>query len=266
MEATASSTTPKKKAFKSAFHGPVSGFFSQKKKAVLGNIKHSGNEKNIFLSKFGSGDSVYFDVESLSGEDEDVSMSEVNGESLLGLAATIPKTKQVNTGAGFGSPLGSSNFHMDNEEVVLPSHLPISLERKWIDPKIIKTSVEVSIKKLFALDINLSAVEGKSAMAKTQLIRKIFSTVNGFGGATTSSKFEEIIQSTFILEKNMKMATSLAREKRIDINTNLKKSGVHSDWAVVIKEISIDTPKKMIITAVTEFGEIKSIKIQLIDM
>ncbi|KAG9284979.1 hypothetical protein G9A89_009789 [Geosiphon pyriformis] len=77
----------------SAFCGLAGGFFSQKKKVVLGNVKHSGNEKNLFLSKFGSNGSVYSDVESLSNEDEDVSMSETNGGSLLGSAAITPKTK-----------------------------------------------------------------------------------------------------------------------------------------------------------------------------
>ncbi|KAG9301356.1 hypothetical protein G9A89_018028 [Geosiphon pyriformis] len=182
FEVTISSTAPKKKTSKGAFHSSTCGFFSQKKKVVLGNVKHSGNEKDIFLGKSGSSGSAYFD-----------SMSEVNGGSFLGLVATTPKAKQVNTGVGFGSSLSSPNFHMDNKEVVLPFHLSISLEKKWIDPKIIKTPVEVLIKKLFALDINLSAVEGKSAMAKTQLIKKIFSIVNGFGGAITLSKFEEII-------------------------------------------------------------------------
>ncbi|KAG9287941.1 hypothetical protein G9A89_017536 [Geosiphon pyriformis] len=229
MEANASSTTLKKKTPKGAFHGPADGSFFQKKKAVFGNIKHSGNKRDIFLSKSGSDNSVYSDVESLSGEDKNVSMFGVN----------------VNTDAGFGSLLGSPDFYMDDEKVVLPSCLPIFLEKKWIDPKIIKTSVEVLIKKSFALDINLSAVEGKSAMAKTQLIRKIFSTVN---------------------EKNIEMATSLAREKETNVNTNLRKSGVCSDWTIVIKEIPIDTLKEMIVAAVAEFGEIKSIKIQLIGM
>ncbi|KAG9307275.1 hypothetical protein G9A89_017103 [Geosiphon pyriformis] len=146
MEATASSTTSKKKTPKGTFHGSA---------VVLGNIKHSGNKRDISLSKFESGNSVYSNVESLSGEDENVSMSGANGGSLLGSAATTPKTKQVNTGAGFGSPLGFSNFHIDDDEVVLPFHLPIFLEKKWIDPKIIKTSVEVSVKRSFALDIKL---------------------------------------------------------------------------------------------------------------
>ncbi|KAG9299548.1 hypothetical protein G9A89_020719 [Geosiphon pyriformis] len=62
------------------------------------------------------------------------------------------------------------------------------------------------------------------------------------------------------------MAVLLAREKRIDLNSNLKRQGIKSDQAVVIKKIPIDTPKNMIIIAVSEFGEIKLIKIQLIGM
>ncbi|KAG9307135.1 hypothetical protein G9A89_016963 [Geosiphon pyriformis] len=64
----------------------------------------------------------------------------------------------------------------------------------------------------------------------------------------------------------MNMAASLARKREIVINTNLKKSKVHSDWAIVIKKIPMDTPKEMIVTAVAKFGDIKSIKIQLIGM
>ncbi|KAG9291845.1 hypothetical protein G9A89_012130 [Geosiphon pyriformis] len=57
------------------------------------NVKHSGDEKDIFLSKAGSSGSVYSDVESLSGEDEDVSMSGTDGGFLLGSAATTSKAK-----------------------------------------------------------------------------------------------------------------------------------------------------------------------------
>ncbi|KAG9305682.1 hypothetical protein G9A89_022604 [Geosiphon pyriformis] len=112
----------------------------------------------------------------------------------------------------------------------------------------------------------VNTVESKYATAKTQLIKKTFSSVNGFGRATTFSKFEGIIRSTFTSEKNINKATLLAKEKRIAVNTNLKKQEICSDWAVVIKEIFIDMPKKMIIIVVAEFSEIKSIKIQLIGM
>ncbi|KAG9302832.1 hypothetical protein G9A89_009609 [Geosiphon pyriformis] len=232
----------KKKASKGVFHGPAGDFFSQKKKVVLGNIKHSSDEKNISLNKSESSGSIYSDVESLSGEDEDVSMSRTNGGSLLGSAATTSKTNSL-------------NFHMDDDKVVLPPCLSISLEKKWIDPKIIKTPVEVSIRKLFALDINFSA-----------LIRKIFSTVNGFGEATTPSKFEGIIQSMFTSEKSMKIVALLARKKGIDVNSDLKRQRMRSDWAVIIKKIPMNIPKDMIVTTVFEFEEIVSIKIQLIGM
>ncbi|KAG9298528.1 hypothetical protein G9A89_018887 [Geosiphon pyriformis] len=204
-------------------------------------------------------------MDSLSGDDEDIGMTGVNGQSLLSSDATTFKTKHINTDIVFGSLLGSPDFTIDDKITLLP-HLSISLKKKWIDPKIIKTLMEVSIKKLFTLDINLSAVEGKSATAKTQLIRKIFSKINGFGGATTLSKFEGIIYSTFTSEASIKVATSLAREKGINVNSDLKRQGMKSDRAVVIKKISINTPKDMIITAVSKFGEIKSIKIQLIGM
>ncbi|KAG9302134.1 hypothetical protein G9A89_020568 [Geosiphon pyriformis] len=64
----------------------------------------------------------------------------------------------------------------------------------------------------------------------------------------------------------MKKTTLLTREKGIIINTNLKKYGIHSDRAVIIKKIPINTLKEMIVAAVVEFGQIVLIKIQFIGM
>ncbi|KAG9302026.1 hypothetical protein G9A89_021070 [Geosiphon pyriformis] len=100
----------KKKASKVAFHGPAGGFFFQKKKVILKNVKHSDNERDIFLNKSGPINNVYSDVKSLSGDNNSVSMSNANSRSLLDSAATILKIKQINTGAVFGSPLSSPNF------------------------------------------------------------------------------------------------------------------------------------------------------------
>ncbi|KAG9298367.1 hypothetical protein G9A89_003184 [Geosiphon pyriformis] len=130
----------------------------------------------------------------------------------------------------------------------------------WLDPKIVKSQVEVAVRKFFVLNINLSAVEGKSATAKTQLIRKLFSKINGFGETTTPSKFEGIIRSTFTLSESLEKAASLAKENNIIVNSDLKRQGIRSDWAVIIKEIPMDMPKEMIITAVSEYGQIVSIK------
>ncbi|KAG9286500.1 hypothetical protein G9A89_014666 [Geosiphon pyriformis] len=114
MEAIVSSTISKKKALKGTFHGPAGDFFSQKKKVVFDNIKHSGNKRNISLGRFGFSVSIYSNVESFFRKDENVSMSGID----------------VNTGAVFGSPLGSSNFHINDNKVVFPPHLPIFLDKK----------------------------------------------------------------------------------------------------------------------------------------
>ncbi|KAG9295930.1 hypothetical protein G9A89_006669 [Geosiphon pyriformis] len=91
-----------------------------------------------------------------------------------------------------------------------------------------------------------------------EVIRKLFSEINGFGGATTSLKFEGIIKSMFTLSESMEKAVLLARENNIIVNSDLKRQRIYSDQAVVIKE--------MIIATVSEFGKIKSIKIQLIGL
>ncbi|KAG9302168.1 hypothetical protein G9A89_020602 [Geosiphon pyriformis] len=173
---------------------------------------------------------VFSDVDRLFGNEKSTNINGINVGSLLGSAANTLKAKCVNTGAGFGSLLGSSNFDInDDDEVSLPFSLSISLNKKWVDSKIIKIQVKVSARKSFALDINLLAVKRKLVTAKTQLIRKIFSTINGFERATTSSKFEKIIQLMFTSEKNLIKTTSLAKKKRIIVNSNLKKQGICSD-------------------------------------
>ncbi|KAG9292039.1 hypothetical protein G9A89_017939 [Geosiphon pyriformis] len=267
LETTSSSNMSNKKAPKSAFHGPAGGSFSQKRRVMLGNVKHSSDKKNISLDRSELGVSVFSDVDSVSGDEKSIDMTSINVGSLLDSVANTLKAKHVNTSAIFGSPLGSPNFVMDdNKDVSLLFYLSISLEKKWIDPKIVKTQVEVSVKKSFALDINLSAVERKSAMSKTQFIRKLFSVINSFGGATTPSKFEEIIRSTFTSKASMEKAASLARKNNIIVNSDFKRQGICSDRAVVIKEIPMNMPKDMIVITVTEFGVIKLIRVQLIGL
>ncbi|KAG9297173.1 hypothetical protein G9A89_019454 [Geosiphon pyriformis] len=203
----------KKKASKSAFHGPAGGSFSQKKKVVLKNIKHSGNKKDISLSRSELSDNVFSNVDSLFGDKKGANMTDINVGSFLGSAANTLKVKCVNTGAVFGSPLGFPNFDInDNKEVSLP----------FFNLKIVKTQMEVSVKKLFALDINLSAIEGKLAMTKTQIIRNFFSTIN-----------DHPIYLYF--KKSMKMAALLAKEKEINVNNDFKKQEIHSNWTVSIK-------------------------------
>ncbi|KAG9299017.1 hypothetical protein G9A89_020330 [Geosiphon pyriformis] len=145
--------------------------------------------------------------------------------------------------------IGSINYDMEEkEEVSLPFHKSFSLNKVWIDPKIIKTQMEIAVKKYFTLDINLLAVERKSATVKIQVIRKLFLRINDFGGATTPSKFKGIIRLTFTSSESMDKAALLARENNIIVNSNLKRQEIHSDRAVVIKKIPMDMPKDIIIS------------------
>ncbi|KAG9293148.1 hypothetical protein G9A89_010485 [Geosiphon pyriformis] len=247
-----------KKALVGASSGSVGGLSSQKKKVFLRHMSQSGDRNKAVLAKSHSGGSQYSDMESDSGNSVagGILAGSDNG-SLLGSAVTTPKAKRVKNNLDCGFPLGSLDYNMNEDDGgPLFSSLGIPLEKMWLDPKIVKSQVEVAVRKFFALDINLSAVEGKSATAKTQLIRKLFSKINGFGGATTSSKFEGIIRLTFTSLESLEKATSLAKENNIIVNNQ----------AVVIKEISMDTSKEMIIAAVSEYGQIVSIKVQLIGL
>ncbi|KAG9288606.1 hypothetical protein G9A89_006707 [Geosiphon pyriformis] len=217
-----------KKALKDALYDPVGGTFSQKKKVSVGNIKHSGDEREIFLTKPSVNNGMYSDIDSKLGDDELNSAAiSSGGGSFLNSAATTPKAKRISNNLVSSFPIGTISFEMDENMVHLLLLLNISFDKRWIDSKVVKTQVEMPIKKSFALDINLSAVE-------------------------------RIIQSTFTSEESMNKAASLTRENKIVMNTNFKKSGVCLDWAIVIKKILINTPKKMIVAAqktVVEFAK-----------
>ncbi|KAG9300609.1 hypothetical protein G9A89_005209 [Geosiphon pyriformis] len=217
--------------------GSVGGDLTQKVKKPLSGVKLSSTDKNLKDSGPVSVNRqlTSMDMDEEASDDKTTSDSQIN----------TPNAKRFNTGMAISSLFSSINYDMDDkEEVSLPLYLSFSLEK-----------VEVAVKKSFTLDINLSAV-----------IRKLFSGINGFGGATTLSKFEGIIRSTFTLSESMEKAALLARDNNIIMNSDLKKQGIRSDWAIVIKEIPMDTPKEMIVAAISEFGKIESIKIQLIGL
>ncbi|KAG9302841.1 hypothetical protein G9A89_009618 [Geosiphon pyriformis] len=194
IETTLSSTTFKKKTSKSAFHDSVGGFFFQKKKVVLGNVKHSSDKRDISLSRSGSSNNVYSDVESLSGEDENVSMSDMDGGFLLGSAATTPKAKQVSTGAVFGSPFSSSNFHIDDDKVVLPPCLSI-----FISESSIEMATSLAREKVIDVNKNLKR-QGMRAGKKTCVINRSLETGNKIHCAVVSFKFDNDLEFAFCTE------------------------------------------------------------------
>ncbi|KAG9285999.1 hypothetical protein G9A89_022675 [Geosiphon pyriformis] len=254
-----SGTGAKKRSTRVPTSGSVSSGSSYKFKKLFGGAKLLSSGTTL------KGDGSGQVVEQSNSMDTDREASE--SEGISDFKMNTPQAKHFNNGVIIGFPLGSINYDMEEEEEIsLSLYKSFSLDKAWIDSKIIKIQMEVAVKKSFTLNINLSAVKEKSAMAKTQVIKKLFLGINGFGGTTTPSKFKGIIRSIFTSEASIKKATSLAKDNNIIVNNVLKRQEVHSDQAVVIKKIPMDTPKEIIVTAVSEFGEIKSIKIQLIGL
>ncbi|KAG9285600.1 hypothetical protein G9A89_009240 [Geosiphon pyriformis] len=122
----------------------------------------------------------------------------------------------------------------------------------------LKPFVLVFVHKFFALDIDFVVITEKSSQEKLSFVRKIFSDVNSFGEASTPLKFGGIIQTTFTSEEAMMAATKLAN--------NCMPGNNHTNWAIVLKEISVGTSVEAVQAAVSEFGIIKKIKMQLVGL
>ncbi|KAG9288178.1 hypothetical protein G9A89_020484 [Geosiphon pyriformis] len=120
--------------------------------------------------------------------------------------------------------------------------------------------------KSFALDIEISAVLGKTNVDKLMAVKKIFYQIDGFGRASTLSKYPGIIRSSFISKKSLIKTREMAISKNILVNDDLRKVNSHSDWEGIIKKIPVDLPKLAIEAVFSKFGKIISIKVQLIGL
>ncbi|KAG9300320.1 hypothetical protein G9A89_011393 [Geosiphon pyriformis] len=169
-----------------------------------------------------------------------------------------PKSLKILTKRVLSKPLGKIDFLSNNNDDIL-------LDKSVVLPSSLKNLVNVSVKKSFTLDISLNNVIGKSAQKKLMVIRKLFSKINGFGGASTLLKFAGIIRVTFTSELSLVQVSKKAKEAKILVNTDLKKSSGHSNWAVVLKKIPIETSTEAVHAVLSKFGLIKSFKMQLID-
>ncbi|KAG9288899.1 hypothetical protein G9A89_019521 [Geosiphon pyriformis] len=161
-----------------------------------------------------------------------------------------PKGLHVKTKKVLGKPLGVIDYNtVDAEDNVLDDSLLLS------PPLPVKPSVQVPVHKFFILDIDLVAVAGKSFQKKVNFVRKIFSSVNGFGGAFTSSKFGGIIWASFTFEKVIMAAAQLANNRGVVVNTDLKHSvNNHMNQAIVLKKIPVETSVEAVHAAISEFG------------
>ncbi|KAG9297796.1 hypothetical protein G9A89_000101 [Geosiphon pyriformis] len=77
---------------------------------------------------------------------------------------------------------------------------------------------------------------------------------------------EGIIKAMFTSESGLMKATEKATGANIMVNTNLKRLAGRSDRAVVLKEILVGISAEAVHATLSEFGTIKSIKIQLVGL
>ncbi|KAG9293531.1 hypothetical protein G9A89_005534 [Geosiphon pyriformis] len=143
----------------------------------------------------------------------------------------MPTSSKVKTKKALGKPLGKIDFSKDGSDDGVLSDAPLEL------PLSMKNLVNVSVRKSFALDIGLDKVASKSSQEKLVVVRKLFSGINGFGEASTPSKFSGIIRATFTSKSNR---------------------------AVVVKKIPVGTSAEAVRAALSEFEVIRAIKMQLI--
>ncbi|KAG9301945.1 hypothetical protein G9A89_020989 [Geosiphon pyriformis] len=149
----------------------------------------------------------------------------------------MPKSpKRIVTKHTLGKFFGTINFGMENndDDNILDGLLSLSSSLS------LKHMVQVSVRKSFALDINLGMVADKSSQEKLAYVKKNFSGVNGFGRAFTPSKFGEIIRTSFTSDEAMMAAAKLAND---------------CDVAIVLKEIPVGTSVETVHMAVSKFGQ-----------
>ncbi|KAG9302175.1 hypothetical protein G9A89_020609 [Geosiphon pyriformis] len=146
----------------------------------------------------------------------------------------------------------SPKFNNSNQLSSVKSHI---LEKQSFEPV-----------KLFTLDVELSAVPGKTSSDKLISIKRIFYRIDGFGGAFTPSKFLGIIRSFFTSKLSLNMVKKLAVREKILVNNVIRKPNSHSNQKVIIKKILVDFPKLAVESVFFKFGKIVSIKMQLIGL
>ncbi|KAG9305744.1 hypothetical protein G9A89_005142 [Geosiphon pyriformis] len=207
---------------------------------------HSGRSWGSETGDTTESDSVDMEEECLV---EETSFDYGESDALVGgdLDQTL-KGLQLTTRKALGKPLGKINFLDDNDND------DVFLDVSLVLPPSLKNLVNVSVRKSFALDLDLKAVERNSAQEKLKKIRSLFSGINGFGGASTSSKFSKIIRVTFTSESSLMKATEKATGANIMVNTDLKRSSGRSDQAVVVKKIQVETLAEAVRAALSEFG------------
>ncbi|KAG9300162.1 hypothetical protein G9A89_010572 [Geosiphon pyriformis] len=154
----------------------------------------------------------------------------------------------------------------DDTELVLPAPKFVRSNQLLFTKLHVKTKQSFKPVKLYALDIELSSVFGKTNGDKLVSVKKKFYQIDGFGRALTLSKFSGIIRSLFTSELSLKRARELAIYEKIVANNNVRHVNKISDQVIVVKKILVDLPKSAVKSVFSKFDKVVLIKIKLIGL
>ncbi|KAG9301790.1 hypothetical protein G9A89_003337 [Geosiphon pyriformis] len=107
--------------------------------------------------------------------------------------------------------------------------------------------------KSFALDIETSALPGKTIGNKLIAVKRIFYQIDSFEGASAPSKFFGIIRFFFTSKLSLIKAKEMAISKKILVNISVRKPNSHSDQEVIVKKIPVDLLKLVIESIFSKF-------------
>ncbi|KAG9298226.1 hypothetical protein G9A89_002714 [Geosiphon pyriformis] len=260
-----------KKLVKDVTTSSVSGSLKQKSKILLGKVKHLDDKANLSFKLPMSKPSQYENIDTSSEEKLGHKMGRnlsygtgSKSDGLLDSHTNTPKAKCFNFGTVKVLSLGSCDFGSAVDDVYMDLPLPVSLEPPLCSVTSVKKRLCFEPTKFFALDIGLLAVPGNTLHDKLKGVKKLFYKINSFGGASTPSKFPDIVRASFTSESSFTLAKQLAVSENLVVNADLKKISIQSDREIIIKEILVNLPKSAIELALVKYGKIFSIKMQLI--
>ncbi|KAG9292044.1 hypothetical protein G9A89_017944 [Geosiphon pyriformis] len=231
----------KKVAKKSGFGGGFKPVLSKKKRKNI-TLKKSVDSREVLTKSFETGDTTK--SENIDMEKECLVEETSFNYSKSGTIANkdhdqMPKEPGVKTKKVLDKSLRKINFSSYNNDDDVLSDVFLKLLPS------LKNLVTVSVRKSFALNIGLNKIIGKFSQEKLIV----------FWETSTPSKFSGIICAFFTFESSLAQATKKARAANILVNTDLKKSTSHLDWAVIVKKIPVRILAEAVCKAVVEFEQ-----------
>ncbi|KAG9301469.1 hypothetical protein G9A89_006566 [Geosiphon pyriformis] len=209
-----------KKLAKDVTTNSVSGSLRQKTKVLLRKVKHSGNKADLSFKIPASNSSQYENMDISSDKKLGHKIGKNLGygagsksDELLDSCTNIPRTKHFNSGIMKAPFLGFCDFGstIDNIDMDLPP--PVPLESSLHLVASVKEKLCFNSTKFFALNIGLLTIPESTLCNKLKSVRKLFYKIDGFGGASTSLKFPDIVKASFTSESSLTLAKQLAVSK-----------------------------------------------------